>query len=178
MPIYEYSCPSCGEFEIEQRIMDDKLTHCPTCESEVTKLISRVNFNIKGASSKNDFYIPPKNEDLGLPSESVAMKKFEGEYVMEEVRKGRPLTSEEKEVAQEARRIRKEDEATNNRKLKRAEQRNPKLFKQVMTAFDKVKKRDAAEPDKAKKRRAEKKKAGLLGSAKLEAEKTIEIFKK
>src|SRR5262245_20766878 len=49
MPIYEYSCPKCGQFEITQRITDDPLKKCPTCKSKVRKLISSTSFQLKGS---------------------------------------------------------------------------------------------------------------------------------
>jgi len=48
MPIYEYRCGSCGEFEAMQRINDKRLTRCPTCRGKVTKLISSTSFQLKG----------------------------------------------------------------------------------------------------------------------------------
>jgi len=48
MPIYEYRCGKCGEFEIMQRITENPLTRCPTCHSRVTKLISHTSFQLKG----------------------------------------------------------------------------------------------------------------------------------
>ncbi len=49
MPIYEYRCRRCGQFEMMQRITDDALTRCPTCRSKVTKLISNTSFQLKGS---------------------------------------------------------------------------------------------------------------------------------
>lgn len=49
MPIYEYACPKCGEFEATQKISDAPLTHCPTCRRKVTKLISSTSFHLKGS---------------------------------------------------------------------------------------------------------------------------------
>jgi len=49
MPIYEYACPKCGEFEISQRITEDPLKRCPTCRSKVKKLISQTSFQLKGS---------------------------------------------------------------------------------------------------------------------------------
>ena len=49
MPIYEYTCPKCGEFEVTQRITDDPLKKCPTCKStKIKKLISSTSFHLKG----------------------------------------------------------------------------------------------------------------------------------
>ena len=49
MPIYEYRCRKCGEFEVTQRITDSALTRCPTCRGKVTKLISNTSFHLKGS---------------------------------------------------------------------------------------------------------------------------------
>ncbi len=48
MPIYEYNCSECGVFEVTQRITEDPLDTCPTCEGEVRKLISNTSFQLKG----------------------------------------------------------------------------------------------------------------------------------
>jgi putative FmdB family regulatory protein len=49
MPIYEYQCEKCGEFEITQRITEPALKKCPTCKRKVRKLISNTSFHLKGS---------------------------------------------------------------------------------------------------------------------------------
>lgn len=49
MPIYEYTCQRCGDFEVMQRISEDPLKKCPTCGTKVSKLISRSAFHLKGS---------------------------------------------------------------------------------------------------------------------------------
>lgn len=49
MPIYEYLCPKCGQFEVTQRITENALKRCPTCRSKVQKLISASSFQLKGS---------------------------------------------------------------------------------------------------------------------------------
>ena len=49
MPIYEYHCDKCGDFETMQRMSDKPLTKCPTCRGKVTKLISSTTFHLKGS---------------------------------------------------------------------------------------------------------------------------------
>lgn len=39
MPIYEYKCPGCGEFETEQRMSDPPLKKCPYCGKPVTRQV-------------------------------------------------------------------------------------------------------------------------------------------
>jgi putative FmdB family regulatory protein len=49
VPIYEYLCVKCGEFEVTQRITDEPLKRCPTCRGKVQKLISASSFQLKGS---------------------------------------------------------------------------------------------------------------------------------
>jgi putative FmdB family regulatory protein len=49
MPIYEYACKRCGNFEVSQRISEEPLKKCPTCGSKVSKLISLSAFHLKGS---------------------------------------------------------------------------------------------------------------------------------
>ncbi len=48
MPIYEYLCQKCGEFEVTQKITDEALGLCPTCGQMVKKLISNTSFKLMG----------------------------------------------------------------------------------------------------------------------------------
>lgn len=49
MPIYEYRCAKCGDFEITQRITEDPIGKCPTCKRKVQRLISNTSFQLKGS---------------------------------------------------------------------------------------------------------------------------------
>ncbi|HZR84344.1 MAG TPA: FmdB family zinc ribbon protein [Candidatus Binatia bacterium] len=48
MPIYEYRCPKCGDFDVMQKITDKPLRKCPTCKAKVSKLVSSTAFQLKG----------------------------------------------------------------------------------------------------------------------------------
>lgn len=48
MPIYEYRCAKCGDFDVMQRITEKPLRKCPTCKAKVAKLISNTAFQLKG----------------------------------------------------------------------------------------------------------------------------------
>lgn len=48
MPVYEYLCEKCGEFEHTQRITDPPLAKCPSCRRKVRRLISNTSFQLKG----------------------------------------------------------------------------------------------------------------------------------
>ena len=48
MPIYEYRCERCGDFEEMQRITDPPLARCPKCRRKVKRLMSSTSFQLKG----------------------------------------------------------------------------------------------------------------------------------
>jgi putative FmdB family regulatory protein len=48
MPLYEYECGRCGGFELIRKFSDEPLTVCPTCGSEVQKLLSAPAIQFKG----------------------------------------------------------------------------------------------------------------------------------
>jgi putative FmdB family regulatory protein len=56
MPIYEYSCPACGTFDVEQRITESALTQCDWCGGPVKRLISRSSFALRGGGWYADGY--------------------------------------------------------------------------------------------------------------------------
>jgi putative FmdB family regulatory protein len=49
MPIYEYRCEKCGDFEEMQRITDPPLARCPKCRAKIRRLISSTSFQLKGS---------------------------------------------------------------------------------------------------------------------------------
>jgi putative FmdB family regulatory protein len=50
MPLYEYSCESCGRrTEALQRVSDPPLAVCPHCGGKLRKLISAPAFQFKGS---------------------------------------------------------------------------------------------------------------------------------
>ncbi len=49
MPIYEYQCRKCGQFETMRKISEPPLKRCPTCAGKVTKLMSNTSFQLKGS---------------------------------------------------------------------------------------------------------------------------------
>ncbi len=49
MPIYEYKCTECGnEIEVLQKMSDDPLSKCESCDGELKKLITSTSFVLKG----------------------------------------------------------------------------------------------------------------------------------
>ncbi|RME59859.1 MAG: zinc ribbon domain-containing protein [Candidatus Dadabacteria bacterium] len=54
MAIYEYECPECGVFEVQQKITEPALKECPKCakkgkKNQVKRLISLSAFHLKGS---------------------------------------------------------------------------------------------------------------------------------
>jgi putative FmdB family regulatory protein len=74
MPIYEYHCDKCGDFETIQKISDKPLTHCPTCRRKVTKLMSSTSFQLKGSGWYVTDYAR-KQESGAKPSKKTDEKK-------------------------------------------------------------------------------------------------------
>lgn len=60
MPIYEYECKKCGIFEVHQKMVDEPLKTCPTCQHDVKKLISLSGFELKGGGWYKDLYSSSK----------------------------------------------------------------------------------------------------------------------
>ena len=66
MPTYEYQCDACShQFEIEQRITEDKLKKCPKCNKmKLVRLVGTGNFILKGGGWYADLYssAPPSKK--------------------------------------------------------------------------------------------------------------------
>jgi putative FmdB family regulatory protein len=56
MPIYEYRCENGHLFEVMQRITDDPVTHCETCEAPVQRVFHPVAVHFKGSGFYNTDY--------------------------------------------------------------------------------------------------------------------------
>lgn len=56
MPIYEYRCDQGHEFEVRQRMVDDPVTICATCEAPVQRVFSPVAVHFKGSGFYNTDY--------------------------------------------------------------------------------------------------------------------------
>jgi putative FmdB family regulatory protein len=79
MPIYEYRCSKCGEFEVTQRITDKPLSKCPKCRSKVSKLISNTSFQLKGSGwYVTDYAGKSKGKDKPESSTSEPSKSDSG----------------------------------------------------------------------------------------------------
>ncbi len=76
MPIYEYACCNCGKhFEYMQKITDDPLTTCPSCQGRVKKLVSNCSFQLKGTGWYVTDYARKPDNSRGKLSERKESKK-------------------------------------------------------------------------------------------------------
>jgi putative FmdB family regulatory protein len=71
MPIYEYRCDQGHTFEVMQRMTDDPVTSCSTCEAPVQRVFHPVAVHFKGSG----FY----STDYGKKSKSGAASSSTGE---------------------------------------------------------------------------------------------------
>ena len=56
MPIYEYRCDNGHTFEVKQRMIDDALTSCSTCEAPAQRVFHPVAVHFKGSGFYNTDY--------------------------------------------------------------------------------------------------------------------------
>jgi putative FmdB family regulatory protein len=56
MPIYEYRCQQGHTFEVMQRMADDPLVSCQTCEAPVQRVFHPVAVHFKGSGFYNTDY--------------------------------------------------------------------------------------------------------------------------
>lgn len=65
MPIYEYSCSSCGQVcDVLQKAQDPAPSECEKCGAKgtLTRIVSRTSFILKGGGWYSDLYGTPKKE--------------------------------------------------------------------------------------------------------------------
>jgi putative FmdB family regulatory protein len=77
MPIYEYRCERGHTFEVMQRMTDDPLTSCSTCEAPVQRVFHPVAVHFKGSGFYNTDY-GKKKSGAASSSTSEAGSSSEG----------------------------------------------------------------------------------------------------
>ena len=70
MPIYEYRCEQGHTFEVMQRMTDDPVSSCSTCEAPVQRVFHPVAVHFKGSGFYNTDYGKQKKGGAGSSSES------------------------------------------------------------------------------------------------------------
>jgi putative FmdB family regulatory protein len=71
MPIYEYRCERGHTFEVMQRMTDDPLTSCSTCEAPVQRVFHPVAVHFKGSG----FYTTDYGKKAAASSTSESSSK-------------------------------------------------------------------------------------------------------
>jgi putative FmdB family regulatory protein len=77
MPIYAYSCASCGlQQDVMQKISDKPLTTCPECGKEtLSKQLTAASFQLKGTGYYvTDFKGAPQKSETLKPGTDAAAK--------------------------------------------------------------------------------------------------------
>lgn len=73
MPIYEYSCQSCGKIiDVLQKVSDPTPEACTACGAggSLTKVLSRSSFVLKGGGWYSDLYSSTKKDGGASSSDS------------------------------------------------------------------------------------------------------------
>jgi putative FmdB family regulatory protein len=78
MPIYEYRCEQGHTFEVMQRMTDDPLTSCSTCEAPVQRVFHPVAVHFKGSGFYNTDY-GKKGSGASASSDSGSKEPTKGE---------------------------------------------------------------------------------------------------
>ena len=99
MPIYEYLCKKCGEFELMQRITEAPLTRCPTCDRKVTKLISSTSFQLKGSGWYVTDYARKDGKGRDTSTEAKTDAKADSKATTGDAKEGSSKASGSKEAA-------------------------------------------------------------------------------
>jgi putative FmdB family regulatory protein len=71
MPIYEYRCEQGHQFEVTQRMADEPVSACETCEAPVARVFHPIAVHFKGSG----FY----NTDYGTKKRSREKEASQGE---------------------------------------------------------------------------------------------------
>jgi putative FmdB family regulatory protein len=75
MPIYEYRCERGHTFEAMQRMTDDPLTSCSTCEAAVQRVFHPVAVHFKGSGFYNTDYGKKKSGASSTTGEGGSASK-------------------------------------------------------------------------------------------------------
>jgi putative FmdB family regulatory protein len=77
MPFYEYRCEKGHTFEVMQRMTDDPVTTCQTCDARVQRVFHPVAVHFKGSGFYNTDYGKKGSKAAEKSSESKAESKSE-----------------------------------------------------------------------------------------------------
>ena len=72
MPIYEYRCENGHLFEVMQKITEDPVTHCETCQAPVQRVFHPVAVHFKGSGFYNtDYGTAKRKREQGASSDGA-----------------------------------------------------------------------------------------------------------
>jgi putative FmdB family regulatory protein len=77
MPFYEYRCEKGHTFEVMQKMTDDPVTTCQTCDARVQRVFHPVAVHFKGSGFYNTDYGKKGSKAAEKSSESKAESKSE-----------------------------------------------------------------------------------------------------
>jgi len=78
MPIYEYRCENGHTFEVRQRMTDDPVASCQTCDAPVRRVFHPVAVHFKGSGFYNTDYGKAKRGAASSESSSSDGKSSDG----------------------------------------------------------------------------------------------------
>ena len=75
MPVYEYRCERGHTFEVTQRMSDDPVSTCTTCEAPVERVFHPVAVHFKGSGFYTTDYGRKSKDSSGSSSDSSSSDK-------------------------------------------------------------------------------------------------------
>ena len=77
MPFYEYRCEKGHTFEVMQKMTDDPVTNCQTCDARVQRVFHPVAVHFKGSGFYNTDYGKKGSKPAEKSSDSTSETKSE-----------------------------------------------------------------------------------------------------
>ena len=77
MPFYEYRCEKGHTFEVMQKMTDDPVTTCQTCDAQVQRVFHPVAVHFKGSGFYNTDYGKKGSKAAEKSSDSTSSDKSE-----------------------------------------------------------------------------------------------------
>ena len=77
MPFYEYRCKKGHTFEVMQKMTDDPVTTCQTCDAQVQRVFHPVAVHFKGSGFYNTDYGKKGSKPAEKSSDSKSSEKSE-----------------------------------------------------------------------------------------------------
>ena len=96
MPIYEYRCENGHTFEVRQRMTDDPVASCQTCDAPVRRVFHPVAVHSKGSGFYNTDYGKAKRGAASSESSSSDGKSSDGKSSDGKSSDGKSSSSESK----------------------------------------------------------------------------------